>query len=538
MTNKKMSTIGWAALLSSFYSCTAFSQSLTVEQRLASIEKKLKENNTELAETKKELAQYKMFFDKNSSEKTVPGISEGRVNVVSATESKPIDVKPKNIEQTKPNEERNTDLTLKEISQYVKNDIGFEYSGYFRSGWSTSSNGAPASYAIGSLGRLGQENSTWYDLILKQRIYSEGDRSAKAVIMLDGNVGQQYSLGWFDSTSDNLLQFKDIYLTTKGFLPFAKDADFWVGKHTLPVYEIQMLDWKSYMSDSGAGVGLENWRVGPGMIDLALTRTDVKAHSINYLTTGLTQQVNSNSFDLNYKDIPLWRDAKLELFGRYTMANKTDDNHRNEDDGDYYSVKNAWYGGVILRHDLNRGGFNELTLQAANNSVASGFSLLSSANPSFGYNDEYYGEHTNGKAYRLISQGENYLSDDVIMAHSLVYSQGNDIYDYYTGPHTDFKTLRAVVRPAYIWDEHNQTGVELGWFNQNNQSAGVDYHESGYKTTLYHAFKVATSLLRSRPEIRVYGTYLKSNDNEISQFRFNDEKNDQFSVGVQTEVWW
>ncbi|BDO03344.1 hypothetical protein KAM622c_29310 [Klebsiella quasipneumoniae subsp. quasipneumoniae] len=49
--------------------------------------------------------------------------------------------------------------------------------------------------------------------------------------MFDGNVKRQYSAGWFDSNSENLMQFSDIYLTTKGFLPFAKDADFWVGKH-------------------------------------------------------------------------------------------------------------------------------------------------------------------------------------------------------------------------------------------------------------------------------------------------------------------
>ena len=95
-----------------------------------------------------------------------------------------------------------------------------------------------------------------------------------------------------------------------------------------------------------------------------------------------------------------------------------------------------------------------------------------------------------------------------------------------------------MVRPAYIWDQYNQTGIELGYFNQKNKYGGVEYREQGYKTTLYHAIKVDTSMLRSRPEIRFYGTYLKSLDNEITDFSFADEKSDQYTVGIQAEVFW
>lgn len=98
--------------------------------------------------------------------------------------------------------------------------------------------------------------------------------------------------------------------------------------------------------------------------------------------------------------------------------------------------------------------------------------------------------------------------------------------------------MRAVLRPGYIWDQFNQTGVELGYFNQTNRVDGKSYDESGYKLTMYHAFKVATSILRSRPEIRFYTTYMKALDNEITNFSFDGEKNDQLSFGVQAEIWW
>jgi maltoporin len=33
------------------------------------------------------------------------------------------------------------------------------------------------------------------------------------------------------STGENYMQFSDMYVNTTGFLPFAPEADFWVGKH-------------------------------------------------------------------------------------------------------------------------------------------------------------------------------------------------------------------------------------------------------------------------------------------------------------------
>ncbi|EOK5540169.1 carbohydrate porin [Enterobacter kobei] len=45
-----------------------------------------------------------------------------------------------------------------------------------------------------------------------------------------------------------------------------------------------------------------------------------------------------------------------------------------------------------------------------------------------------------------------------------------------------------------------------------------------------------TSILNSRPELRLYSTYLKALENEIDHQRFNDDKNYQISFGAQVEV--
>ncbi|WP_233982247.1 carbohydrate porin [Pectobacterium versatile] len=535
-----------------FLSNGAMAAKLTVEERLELLEKELAANKAELQSTKKELREYKTIAE-NKTQVAVNSTAKDKTRAVASVDSSPanhtvaasaassVDVVTAANTQQKP-------LTLDEISKYVKDDIGFSYTGYLRSGWATGTNGSPESYAIGSLGRFGNEHSGWFDLLLTQRVYNKDGKTAHAVVKLDGNVGQQYSAGWFgDNTgNENVLQFSDLYLTTNGFLPFAPEADFWVGKHVLPVYEIQMLDWKSDRVYAGAGVGIENMNAGPGKLDLALTREDVNVYAREYENPNIGRnadktKMNTNTMEIRYKNLPLWEDGALTLIGKYVMANKNDSQKHNESNNEYFKMKDSYLATAIVKQKLDaRGGFNEFTLQSANNSIASGFARYNDGNPSIGQGENYYGDHTGGNAFRVISQGEMYLHDNVIMANALVYSWGNDIYSYETGAHSDFESIRTVIRPAYIWDNYNQTGVELGWFTQKNTNqAGVNFRESGYKTTLYHALKVDTSILNSRPEIRFYGTYLNILDNEISGYKFSDDKNkSQFIVGVQAEVWW
>ncbi|MGB3251870.1 carbohydrate porin, partial [Buttiauxella gaviniae] len=428
-------------------------------------------------------------------------------------------------------------VTLKDISKFIKDDIGFSYQGYFRSGWAASNRGSAQTYAAGSLGRFGNEMSGWFDLTLNQRVYNQDGRTANAIVTYDGNVGEQYNDAWFgDSDNENIMQFSDIFLTTRGFLPFAQEADFWVGKHKLPEYEIQMLDWKTLTTDVAAAVGIQNWDLGPGQLDASVSRNDVDVYSRDF---SHTTQMNTNSVDLRYRNIPLWQDGSLSLMGKYAFANKTDDQKTNEDNGSFFKLEDTWMTTAIVRQNLPRDAFNEFTLQVANNSYASSFANFSGASNSMAAGRYYYGDHSDGIAWRLISQGEMYLADKIIMANALVWAHGEDIYSYESGAHSDFNSLRAVIRPAWIWDTWNQTGVELSWFAQKNKTEqGVNLKESGFKTTLYHALKVGPSLLGSRPEIRFYGTYLNILDNELSQFKFNDNSNNEFMAGVQAEVWW
>lgn len=529
---------------------------LTIEQRLELLESELSANKKELQKTQSQLSTYKgkvaelqKSIKENEKRHVTTGyptatspVAENIANENNELSKKAAPVQVKATQQvavidTESQKPKLESVTLKDISKFVKDDIGFSYQGYFRSGWGTSNHGSSQTYAPGSLGRFGNEMSGWFDLTLNQRVYNQDGKTANAVVTYDGNVGEQYNDAWFaGQDTDSILQFSDIYLTTKGFLPFAPEADFWVGKHKLPEYEIQMLDWKSLTTDVAAGVGIQNWALGVGQLDASVSRNDVDVYSRDFTQT---TQMNTNSVDLRYRNIPLWQSGSLSLMGKYAFANKNDEQERNEDNNSYFRFKDTWMATAIIRQELERKGFNEFTLQVANNSYASSFANFSGASNSMASGRYYYGDHTNGVAWRLISQGEMYLADRIIMANSLVWAHGNDVYSYESGAHSDFDSLRAVIRPAWIWDTWNQTGVELGWFTQkNNTRQGDDLQESAYKTTLYHALKVGPSLLGSRPEIRFYGTYINILDNQLSQFAFNDDSKDEFMVGVQAEVWW
>lgn len=441
------------------------------------------------------------------------------------------------------------ETTSKEdIPQFTSFSSGTEYNGYFRGQWAAGSNGTPDQYAIGSVGRLGNEYDYpgWFDFYVTQEIYNENDKVIKGIVVLDGNVGNENSSEAFggDDVYD-YVQFSDLYVTAKGFIPSLPESTLWAGRHSQPVYEVQMLDWKNYKGLGAAGVGLNDIEAGAGTLDISLLREDFEASNTDtyeYIVTDTdgfqhtltgsatsSQTVNTNAVDIRYKGIALSEKSKLDLVVKYQLPNHTAE----AEDILGYEVSDAVSAAALLNQDLDNGGFNQYTLHFATNSIASTFASIDGPNPDYALTDS-----DGATAVRLISQGETYMFDkNVIMSNAIVLSHGDGVYTD-SQSDVDFDSLRVVLRPAYIWDQYNQTGMEFGWFTQTNKVDDVDYDESGYKLTAFHTFKVATSMLRSRPEIRFFATYMEADKNEISDFSFSDGSKNQISAGVQAEVWW
>ncbi|EMY1073327.1 carbohydrate porin [Salmonella enterica] len=280
-------------------------------------------------------------------------------------------------------------------------------------------------------------------------------------------MGQGAANAWFgdDATNENKLQFQELYVTSKGYLPFSDTADFWVGRRALKAYELQMLDWKILRGSAGTGFGIEKLPLGSGTMDLAITREDLKVYSTSCdVSTKCsdTTDTNTNQVDIRYNNIPLGKNIALSFAGKYLLPNKTDAQKKGSSEQDYYDLKDTWFAHALLKAKLSHGGFNDYAVQMANNSIASNFSNYADSTASYGFGNSYYGNHTNGIAYRLISQGETYLDENVIVANAVVFTAGHDVYSPDTGAHSDFKSIRTVIRPSYIWDTFNQTGIELG----------------------------------------------------------------------------
>ncbi len=127
-----------------------------MEQRLELLEKALKD-------TQKELKKYQ---DRGKKKRPDLGLMVSLLRKVRSarpgatagpkTAVKPDAVLVKNQQPVTDGAPAYSAMTLKDFSKFVKDEIGFSYNGYFRSGWGTASHGSPKSWAIGSLGRPGQ----------------------------------------------------------------------------------------------------------------------------------------------------------------------------------------------------------------------------------------------------------------------------------------------------------------------------------------------------------------------------------------------
>ena len=431
-----------------------------------------------------------------------------------------------------------------ESVQKKREDVNstFNYSGYFRAGIAGSNKGGPERYAPGSLGRLGNEYNGAYDLIFSERAYEKEDRWVDAIIMIDGNTGLENNgevVGNPENT-DDYFQFLDMYVRAKNFIPVLPESELWIGRHNLAGTDVQMLDFKSYRVNSGAGVGIDKIQLDNGMLDVAILREDFNLKYRDDSNTSQKDSLNTYTAHLNWHDIELSPQNHLALTAKYQFTNKTPDVKQRVQAGTYAAPKDAYVLTGILDHQYEGGGFHQYQLQYATNSIASSFGLILESHPDFGIQNDYLGKHTNGDAVRFISQGERYFLDkQYIVAHAMIMTYGQDIYNYdLQKANTDLLSYRFVVRPAYIWSEFNQTGFELGYFHQTVRESGDNYYESAYKITAFHTIKVDTSMLGSRPEFRFFTTYIDNTENGVTGHYFANHSNEQLSFGVQAEIWW
>ncbi|SBF37365.1 LamB family porin [Klebsiella variicola] len=127
---------------------------LTIEQRLELLESELSANKKELQKTQSQLSTYKgkvaelqKSIKENEKRHVTTGyptatspVAENIANENNELSKKAAPVQVKATQQvavidTEGQKPKLESVTLKDISKFVKDDIGFSYQGYFRSGW-------------------------------------------------------------------------------------------------------------------------------------------------------------------------------------------------------------------------------------------------------------------------------------------------------------------------------------------------------------------------------------------------------------------
>lgn len=425
-----------------------------------------------------------------------------------------------------------------------------DFHGYVRSGIMESNGGGQDAYLASKLGRFGNETGGWWSMAFAQDLVKTDDGKSFGVwAQLEGDTPLEGDDDW--SYGDNYgpnghLGMSAYYITAKGYIAAAPEATVWIGKRAFETHEIQQLDWKAVKS-SGNGVGIEGIDAGPGKLAFSIKRADTNSSSWNTTTqtptydvsgnlsgytestTSNTTKYNVNYFDARYAKLPFISDATVELIGQYAMVDKSNDQEALESAGTIAKAENSFVPTIIITKPVGK-GYNETYFQYTTKRFANNFVKL-------GYNDTYSTgfdqDYSDAKAFRFINTGETYLTDDIVMQHSVVYATGSDI----TPTLDKSNSFNVVARPAYIWNSNQKTALEMGWFKQTDTVSGVDKVEQGKKVTLAQVITAGPGIF-ARPELRFYTTYMKADKNEISGSTFNNGKDDQLSFGAQVEAWW
>lgn len=384
-----------------------------------------------------------------------------------------------------------------------------DFSGYVRSGLGISSNGGGVEggdeLAKSKLGRLGNEFDTYSEIGLGQELYQEDGKSFYFESMFEmSSTGNLETEKTMDESAN--FAIKQLNLQAKGFIPAAPEATIWAGKRFYQRHDLHIIDTK-YWNISGYGFGVEGVNIGSGALSTAIIRGDQDGLNINYL-------------DVRFAGFTPWEGAWTEIGIDYALPNPTDSQKEGGSDFD---------NGLMLTAELSQSfsrGYNKIVLQYADSGLAQ--NMVSQGG---GWFDAWSGNVNSAKGYRIINTGDFKVSENISFNHVLTYGYAEDHGDWVK----DEDLFSAVIRPQYTWSKHNKTVLELGYYTQTKTwTSGTEEKSGGQKLTISQVLS-AGEYLFTRPEMRLYASYLKDNENKS----FNDGRDDDdIKIGVQIEAWW
>ncbi|WP_031491263.1 carbohydrate porin [Succinivibrio dextrinosolvens] len=424
------------------------------------------------------------------------------------------------------------------------------FNGYLRSGVFHGKGGQMTKFNVNKVGRLGNENDTYGEIALGSDIIKVDDtvwtvNSRFTVADNKHNQDWQSTDGDDSSANHNHLALRELFVNAKGVLDWDKDASVWVGKRFYKREDIHITDMY-YYDISGYGAGLDGLSVGSGKLDLAWIRQDDAATSYSdNKNTEYDTFVSVNKLDARY-NFPVWDNANLQIADTYYIAER--DNKyahlRNE-------VKNANTFDIELNIGFN-GGWNKTIYQWMHGSNADGVH--------YGTGNwlDYTGNHNSANGHRLINTGDITITDNFKLQHveNVAWSSGLDHNDVkkdnkYVRSTADKKsTYSFVIRPYYQLTKMTRLIWEAGaYYDVTKNEDGTKNKEKGQKLTMAYGITPDASNMWSRPEIRLFASYIHGTvtendvrkDVNLTNYTNKDgsvDYNHNFMFGVQVEAWW
>ncbi|MBC3619250.1 maltoporin LamB [Vibrio metschnikovii] len=373
-----------------------------------------------------------------------------------------------------------------------------DFNGYMRAGTAISNHGTgDQAFEKNGVGRLGNENDNYYEFGFAKELKT-GEQTWKVESMIASS--DEGKSGW-ESKEINVAQFN---VQAKGLFASDPDAVLWAGKRYYQRKDIHITDFY-FLNTSGTGGGIENVSIGDQKLSVALIQDGAHENSTGYI------------FDARLANIGVWDNASLELAVAYNFATDKDNVSEQADDGVLLSA--------ILHQGLSN-GFNQTILQYGTNGYGNQVADFGSG----AWYNRGTSANNDARAFRLINWGVMSLGEQWEMGHQLAYMNGSDI----SAAKLSTDQYSAVVRPMYKWNDTMRTVFEAG-YHGGKKAAGTETEDFGHaKLTVAQAWAMGDSFW-SRPELRVYGSYLHDTKNDD---RFGTGNDSEFVVGVQVEAWW
>ena len=431
------------------------------------------------------------------------------------------------------------------------------FGGYFRSGVMHSNSGRSPKFNVNKVGRLGNENDTYGEIVLGADVATVDDTvwTVNSRVALSTNLNRDWQTQTGDNAEKTDIAFREFFLNVKGLMDWDKDASLWAGKRFYRREDIHITDMY-YYDISGMGAGIENLQVGPGKLSAAWIRQDDntdyewKNQTFTNVDIDAPTYVSLDKVDLEY-DLPAWDGANLEFRTTFFIPTRdTNDGSKN-----LFKAAHDFNGAQLYNVELSQGyslGWNKTVIQYFHGSNAN-WSAFGTGNWL-----DYSGASNSAHRWSLINMGETHFTPSIGMFH-VFYASTSDGYDNnlnstnYTSKKSD-KAVSFVVRPYFQLTKMTRIYVEGGWYAQSTKSYNADnlgtktVGEHGSKYTVAYAITPDASNFWSRPELRFFVSYLKGADQDLSSYgssnaylgntKIESIKDDNYIFGVQAEAWW